>query len=187
MSIRSVISVILLSLAVIFIQFAASFLGFVHPFFWVYSAAFAAFFAAFPYIALQKRYPVFGMALLPAIILLALNFLLGECDAQAVIFTILIAVLAEIFRLFMGGYHSKHGRVASYLMFSLLPFANTLRIWVTPEDSKIQTVAEMGAEYGVQMETLVSMVWLLPTMIFVTVCISFWGARVAEVKIKNQR
>ena len=53
-------------------------LGFYHPFFWTYSAVFAAVIAAWPYFKLCERYPMPGIAILCAVLLLMINFIFNQ-------------------------------------------------------------------------------------------------------------
>ena len=72
------IKVIILALAYVVAVAVIDLLGFFHPFFWTYSAVFAAITAAIPYYLLCRRFPMPGMAILCAVLLLMLNFAFGQ-------------------------------------------------------------------------------------------------------------
>lgn len=146
-------------------------LGFLHPFLWVYSAIPCAVLGAWPYFKLLEKFPLPGMAVLTAIVFVGMHLLMGEGDGLLVLLASLIAVVAEGLRL-VGGYASAKGRILSYMAFSLMPLANTLRMWLKPEESMQITVDEMGTEYADKMVNVLSC-GLLIAMVVLTVALAF--------------
>ncbi len=156
------------SLLYFLLSMACSCAGFLHPFLWVYSAILMALVGAWPYIRLTQSFPYFGMALLTGVITLTLNLILGEGDGQSMLIGIIIVSTAEFFRK-SGGYQSERSIRGSYMIFSLLPFANTLRMWLTPNEAMAQTVEEMGESYATQMETVTSIGMLFASIVITLV------------------
>lgn len=104
--------------------------GILHPYLWVYSAVPAALVAAWPYYKLCQRYPLPGMAMLCAILLLMINFLFGQGHEIFALGCFLLGFAAEGCRKFLGNYRGRTGTIASYAVMSLLPFTKTCVWWV---------------------------------------------------------
>lgn len=105
-------------------------LGAMHPYVWTYSAVPAALVAAWPYYKLCQRYPLPGMAMLCALMLLMLNFLFGQGHEIFALGCIILGFIAEGFRKFLGNYRGRLGTIASYATMSLIPFTKTCVWWV---------------------------------------------------------
>lgn len=105
-------------------------LGAMHPYVWTYSAVPAALVAAWPYYKLCQRYPLPGMAMLCALMLLMFNFLFGQGHEIFALGCIILGFIAEGFRKFLGNYRGRIGTIASYATMSLIPFTKTCVWWV---------------------------------------------------------
>lgn len=105
-------------------------LGAMHPYVWTYSAVPAALVAAWPYYKLCQRYPLPGMAMLCALMLLMFNFLFGQGHEIFALGCIILGFIAEGFRKFLGNYRGRLGTIASYATMSLIPFTKTCVWWV---------------------------------------------------------
>ena len=104
--------------------------GAMHPYVWTYSAVPAALVAAWPYYKLCQRYPLPGMAMLCALMLLILNFLFGQGHEIFALGCIILGFISEGFRKFLGNYRGRLGTIASYATMSLIPFTKTCVWWV---------------------------------------------------------
>ena len=113
--------------------FIVEILGAFHPYVWTYSAVPAALLAAWPYYKLCERYPLPGMAMLCAIMLLMVNFLFGQGHEIFALGCFLFGFIAEGFRKFWGNYRGRKGTIASYAAMSLMPFTKTCVWWVNFE------------------------------------------------------
>lgn len=105
-------------------------LGAMHPYVWTYSAVPAALIAAWPYYKLCERYPLPGIAMLCAMLLLMINFLFGQGHEIFALGCFAFGFIAEGFRKFMGNYRGRKGTIASYAAMSLIPFTKTCVWWV---------------------------------------------------------
>ncbi len=105
-------------------------IGFMHPYFWTYSAVPAALVAAWPYYKMCERYPLPGMAMLCALLLLMINFLFGQGHEIFALGCFILGFIAEGFRKFMGNYRGRKGTILSYAAMSLIPFSKTCVWWV---------------------------------------------------------
>ena len=112
---------------------ASLFLGALHPFLWVYGSLTCVVLAAWPYCRLVNRYPYMGMALLVTVLSIGINLALGEGDLLYVCLALGIALVAEGVRR-VGGYQSLTSQTLGYMVMSLLPFSNTLRMWFNYEE-----------------------------------------------------
>lgn len=157
--------------------------GFLHPFCWVYSAVLVALLGAWPYVRLTQSYPVFGMALLVAVVNIGLN-MLGEGDGQFALIAILIGLLAEAVRKLGSDYDSESSVRLSYTVFALTPFANTLRMWISRDASMVQTVEEMGQEYADKMPSVLNP-WLLALMVVLTMAVAWFSSALFYQKEKE--
>ena len=105
-------------------------IGAMHPSIWTYSAVPAALVAAWPYYKLCERYPLPGMAMLCALMLLMFNFLFGQGHEIFALGCIILGFIAEGCRKFIGNYRSRRGTIISYAVMSLIPFTKTCVWWV---------------------------------------------------------
>ena len=120
----------LVGLALLYVLafFVVELLGFLHPYAWTYSAVPAAVLAAWPYYKLCERYPLPGLAMLCAVLLLLLNFLFGQGHEVLALGCFILGFVAEGFRKFLGNYRGRLGTIASYAAMSLIPFTKTA-VW----------------------------------------------------------
>ena len=120
----------LVGLALLYVLafFVVELLGFLHPYAWTYSAVPAAVLAAWPYYKLCERYPLPGLAMLCAVLLLLLNFLFGQGHEVLALGCFILGFVAEGFRKFLGNYRGRLGTIASYATMSLIPFTKTA-VW----------------------------------------------------------
>ena len=114
----------LVGLALLYVLafFVVELLGFLHPYAWTYSAVPAAVLAAWPYYKLCERYPLPGLAMLCAVLLLLLNFLFGQGHEVLALGCFILGFVAEGFRKFLGNYRGRLGTITSYAAMSLIPF-----------------------------------------------------------------
>lgn len=105
-------------------------IGAMHPYIWTYSAVPAALLAAWPYYKLCERYPLPGMAMLCALLLLMFNFLFGQGHEIFALGSIILGFIAESLRKFLGNYRGRKGTIASYAVLALIPFTKTCVWWV---------------------------------------------------------
>ena len=122
------LKVIGLALLYVLAFFVVEILGFLHPYAWTYSAVPAALLAAWPYYKLCERYPLPGLAMLCAVLLLLLNFLFGQGHEVLALGCFILGFIAEGFRKFLGNYRGRLGTIASYVTMSLIPFTKTA-VW----------------------------------------------------------
>lgn len=153
--------------------FAGAMMGFFHPFLWVYNSILTALLAAYPYFRLVKGWPVCGITFAPLILSVVLNMAMGEGDWLYAGLATVIGIVTEIIRKVSGNYLSRKSLIAGYMAFALLPFSNTLRMWIWPEQSMIQTVEEMGQVYADKMPSVLHL-WMLAAGVLMTLCVA-WG------------
>lgn len=164
------------------IVFAVECLGFIHPFLWVYCALFAAPFSVWAYHKLVSNYPYPCITLMPALLLVVVHLATGEGDSLFLILAAAIVTLTELVRYCAGrittsqvgstAYQTATSRRWGYAIFALLPFANTLRMWVCPEESMAITAEEMGEQYAAWMTDILSP-WLLCACVIATMTIAY--------------
>lgn len=123
-----VLKVVGLALLYVLAFFIVEILGIFHPYAWTYSAVPAAVIAAWPYYKLCERYPLPGLSMLCAVLLLILNFIFGQGHEILAIGCFVFGFIAEGFRKFLGNYRSRIGTIASYATLSLIPFSKTC-VW----------------------------------------------------------
>lgn len=179
MKAKDYVKIALWSLLYVVMVVAAVFLGFVHPFWWVYSALPLSVLGAWPYLCLTRRYSVFGMAIVPAVLTVAVSLLAGEGDWLFISIAIGIALVAEAVRKVAGGYRSKRSIRASYQVFALLPFSISLRMWIWPEASMDATIDEMGLDYASQMAVVIAP-WMLAACVAATLCLAWISIRMVD-------
>lgn len=144
-------------------------LGAMHPYVWTYSAVPAALVAAWPYYKLCQRYPLPGMAMLCALMLLMFNFLFGQGHEIFALGCIILGFIAEGFRKFLGNYRGRLGTIASYATMSLIPFTKTCVWWVNFDLANNMTIynkqdiyyATLGRMLNFQMLTVMVILTLV--------------------------
>jgi len=131
-------------------------LGFYHPFFWTYSAVFAAVAAAWPYFKLCQRYPVPGIAILCAVMLLLFNFIFGQGNEYFALGCIGCGCIAEGLRKLFGKYRGAKGVITSYAVMSIIPFSKSIVLWIDYEAAMELIIARMGDIYAAVMGRMLS-------------------------------
>ncbi|MBQ9556080.1 MAG: MptD family putative ECF transporter S component [Muribaculaceae bacterium] len=139
--------------------------GFFHPFFWTYSAVFAAVVAAWPYFKLNQRYPMPGIAILCAVLLLLLNFIFGQGHEYFALGCVLLGCIAEGLRKFLGNYRQSRGVIASYAVMSLIPFSKSIVLWIDYDTAMELIISQMGDIYAAVMGRMLSKYMLLAMII----------------------
>lgn len=130
--------------------------GFYHPFFWTYSAVFAAIVAAWPYFKLCQRYPIPGVAIICAVLLLILNFAFGQGHEYFAVGCVLAGCIAECLRKFLGNYRKASGVIASYAVMSLIPFSKSIVLWIDYQTAMELIINRMGDIYAAVMGRMLS-------------------------------
>ncbi len=122
--------VIGLALLYVLAFFIVEIIGIFHPYAWTYSAVIAAVTASWPYFKLCQRYPIPGIAMLCAIMLLLFNFIIGQGHEFLLIGCFALGLVAEGLRKLFGNCHGRTGVIASYVTLSLIPFCKTCVMWI---------------------------------------------------------
>lgn len=171
--------VIGLALLYVLAFFIVELFGMVHPYAWTYSAVIAAVTASWPYFKLCQRYPIPGVAMLCAILLLLFNFIIGQGHEFLMFGCFGFGLIAEGLRKFLGNYRGRWGVISSYVVMSLIPFSKTCVLWVD-----FETASGMFSKYlfefrDIYYATLGRMLSypILATMIIITLvlaCLSMW-------------
>ena len=142
--------------------FIVEVLGALHPYVWTYSAVPAALIAAWPYYKLCERYPLPGMAMLCAILLLMVNFLFGQGHEIFALGCFLFGFIAEGFRKMWGNYRGRKGTIASYAAMALIPFSKTCVWWV---DFETVTTMNIYNKQDIYYATLAGKILSLPVLL----------------------
>lgn len=150
------IKVLLLALLYVIAVAVVELVGFYHPFFWTYSAVFAAVTAAWPYYKLCERFPLPGMAILCAVLLLMLNFIFGQGHEYFALGCVGLGCLAEVLRKALGNYRQSRGVIASYAVMSLIPFSKSIVLWVDYKTAMELIISSMGDIYAAVMGRMLS-------------------------------
>lgn len=146
-------------------------LGFYHPFFWTYSAVFAAVVAAWPYFKLCQRYPMPGIAILCAVLLVLINFIFGQGHEYFALGCVLAGCAAEGLRKFFGNYRQAKGVICSYAVMSLIPFSKSIVLWIDYKTAMELIINRMGDIYAAVMGRMLSKYMLL-SMIILTLILA---------------
>lgn len=139
--------------------------GYFHPFFWTYSAVFVAVAAAWPYFKLNQRYPMPGIAILCAVLLLLLNFIFGQGHEYFAVGCIGLGCIAEGLRKMLGNYRERRGVIASYAVMSLIPFSKSIVLWIDYDTAMDLIISNMGDIYAAVMGRMLSKYMLLAMII----------------------
>lgn len=150
------IKVLLLALLYVVAVSIIDLLGFFHPVFWTYSAVLAAVTAAWPYFNLCERYPLPGIAILCAVLLLIVNFIFGQGHEYYALGCVGFGCIAEVLRKVLGNYRKSSGVIASYAAMSLIPFSKSIVLWVDYETSMELVISKMGDIYAAVMGRMLS-------------------------------
>jgi len=146
-------------------------LGFYHPFFWTYSAVFAAVVAAWPYFKLCQRYPMPGIAILCAVLLVLINFIFGQGHEYFALGCVLAGCAAEGLRKFFGNYRQAKGVICSYAVMSLIPFSKSIVLWIDYKTAMELIINRMGDIYAAVMGRMLSKYMFL-SMIVLTLILA---------------
>lgn len=167
-------AITLIGLALLYLLafFFVEFLGTMHPYLWTYSAVPAALFAAWPYYKLCERYPLPGMAMMCALLLLMVNFLFGQGHEIFALGSIILGFAAEGCRKFLGNYRGRKGTIASYTILSLIPFTKTCVWWIDFETASGMNIINYRDVYFATTGRMLSMP-ILATMVVLTLAIAF--------------
>ena len=167
-----VIKVLILALIYVLAVSVIELLGFYHPFFWTYSAVFAAVVAAWPYFKLCQSNPVPGMAILCATLLLMLNFLFGQGHEYFALGCVGLGCIAEGLRKLFGNYLGVKGVISSYVVMSLIPFSKSIVLWVDYDAAMELIVSSMGDIYAAVMGRMLSK-YMFMAMFALTIIFAF--------------
>ena len=147
-------------------------LGMSHPYLWTYSAVPAAVLAAWPYYKLNERYPLPGIAMLCAVLLLMINFLFGQGHIVFALGCVILGFIAEGFRKFLGNYRSRKGTIASYIVMAFIPFTKTCVWWINFELASDMSLYNYEDIYYATKGRMLSYP-ILGTMLTLTLILSF--------------
>ena len=150
------IKALLLALLYVVAVAVVELLGFYHPFAWTYSAVIAVLTAAWPYYKLCQRFPVPGIAILCAILLLLFNFIFGQGHEYFALGCVGLGCLAEVLRKFLGNYRGRSGVIASYAAMSLIPFSKSIVLWIDYDTAMDLIISRMGDIYAAVMGRMLS-------------------------------
>lgn len=165
------IKLIGLALIYVFAFIIVELLSRFHPYAWTYSAVPAAALAAWPYYKLCQRYPLPGMAMLCAVLLLMINFLFGQGHEIFALGCFGLGFVAEGFRKFWGNYRGRKGTIASYAAMSLIPFSKTCVWWVNFDLASKMNISNYDDVYYATFGRMLSLPILI-TMIVITLVLA---------------
>ena len=152
----SALKVIGLALLYVIAVSIVELVGYFHPFFWTYSAVFAAVIAAWPYFKLCQRFPMPGIGILCAVLLLLLNFIFGQGHEYFALGCVGFGCIAEVLRKMLGNYRERRGVIASYAAMSLIPFSKSIVLWIDYESAMELIINNMGDIYAAVMGRMLS-------------------------------
>ena len=167
-----VIKVLILALLYVLAVSIVELLGFYHPFFWTYSAVFAAVIAAWPYFKLCLSSPVPGMAILCAVLLLMMNFIFGQGHEYFALGCFGFGCIAEALRKVFGNYRGVKGVITSYMVMSLIPFSKSIVLWIDYNTAMELIVSRMGDIYAAVMGRMLSK-YMFMSMVALTLVFAF--------------
>ena len=170
------IRVIALALLYVIAVSVVELVGYFHPFFWTYSAVFAAVTAAWPYFKLNQQHPMPGMAILCAVLLLLLNYIFGQGHEYFALGCVVFGCIAEGLRKLIGNYRDRRGVIASYAVMSLIPFSKSIVLWIDYETAMGLVISRMGDIYAAVMGRMLSKYMLLAMIVLTVVfaLITMW-------------
>ena len=170
------IRVIALALLYVIAVSVVELVGYFHPFFWTYSAVFAAVTAAWPYFKLNQQHHMPGMAILCAVLLLLLNYIFGQGHEYFALGCVVFGCIAEGLRKLIGNYRDRRGVIASYAVMSLIPFSKSIVLWIDYETAMQLIINNMGDIYAAVMGRMLSKYMLLAMIVLTVVfaLITMW-------------
>jgi hypothetical protein len=146
-------------------------LGIFHPYAWTYSAVLASVLAAWPFFKLCQRYPIPGVAMLCAVLVLLFNYIIGQGHEFLALGCFGFGFIAEGFRKFMGNCRGRWGVILAYASMSLIPFSKTCELWIDYETALDMVILNMRDIYYASMGRMLS--WsMLCTMIVITLVLA---------------
>ena len=166
--------------------FVVEIVGRFHPYAWTYCAVPAAILAAWPYYKLCQRYPVPGMAMLCAVMLLLFNFIIGHGHEFLAIGCVVFGFIAEGLRKLSNNCRGRWGVIASYAVMSLIPFSKTCVLWVDYDTAVAMEINNMrdiyfASSYGrlLNFSTLAIMIvtTLVLAIVMMWILTRFWHPR----------
>ena len=172
MFIERIIKVLILALIYVLAVSIVELLGFYHPFFWTYSAVFAAVIAAWPYFKLCQSSPLPGMAILCAVLLLLCNFIFGQGHEYFALGCMVLGCIAEGLRKLFGNYRGRKGVIASYCAMSLIPFSTSIVLWIDYDTAMNLIISRMGDIYAAVMGRMLSK-YMFMSMFALTLILAF--------------
>jgi hypothetical protein len=151
--------------------FVVEIFGALHPYAWTYSAVPAAIVCAWPYFKLCQRYPMPGVAMLSIVLLLLLNFIIGQGHEFLVMGCFGFGMIAEGLRKLFGNCRGRWGVISSYAVMSLIPFSKTCVLWIDYDTVLDMDINNMRDIYYASMGRMLS--WsMLGTMIVITLVLA---------------
>lgn len=160
-----------LALLYVLAFFVIELLSFFHPYLWTYSAVPAALLAAWPFFKLCERYPLPGIAMLCAVLLLIFNFAFGQGHEVLALGCLVLGFIAEGFRKIFGNYRGRIGTIASYATLSLIPFTKTTVWKFNYEIAENMTIYNWKDIYYATHGRMVSW-WMLAVMVVITLVLA---------------
>jgi len=161
-----VIKVLLLAVLYVAVVLIVESLGmFINPYAWTYSAVPVALAAAWPYYKLSEQQPMPGIAILCAVLLLMVNFLLGQGHEFFALGCFAFGCIAEVLRKVIGNYRSRKGVIASYAAMALIPFSKTCVWWVDFDAAINMNIYKLDDIYYASTARMLDMSILIPMII----------------------
>lgn len=140
-------------------------LGIFHPYAWTYSAVLASVLAAWPYFKLCQRYPIPGVAMLCAVLVLLFNFVIGQGHEFLAMGCFGFGFIAEGLRKLFGNCRGRWGVITSYAAMSLIPFSKTCVLWIDYETTLDMVILNMRDIYYASMGRMLSWPMLISMLI----------------------
>lgn len=153
--------------------FAAEFIGFLHPLFWLLAPALGALLAAYPYHWLSLRWKSFGLGTTLSAILGLLMLVMGEFDIARLAICVGFGLFSDIVRLVV-----KNDCV-TYPLLALGNIATIIYMWTRKAWYLQGAAEECGSAYADAMAPLQSTLWLVVAIaaIIVLAEVGLWIAR----------
>lgn len=148
-------------------------IGRIHPYAWTYSAVIGAVAAAWPYYKLCQRYPMPGIAMLCAVLLLLLNFVIGQGHELLALGCVILGFIAEGLRKFFGNYRGRTGVITSYVVMSLIPFTKTCVLWIDYDIVHQMLIPNIKDIYYASTGGRLLTLSMLATMVVITLVLAF--------------
>lgn len=180
---KNVSKLLLMAVAYLAIFILGATSGMIHPACYAYVGAILPLLFAFVYLKTASIIKGFGAATFLNGVLLVLFLIAGEADWTLVIGFVILTVLSEILRYFLG-YNTKKGIRWSFVPLAYSFFAYTFHWWTDTEGSLAAAVEEMPAGYDELMKPVIDNIPMLVVVLVLTLPISILGMRLAEKVLK---